>query len=136
MTVQEETRLVRAPLSRVREILLDPRALPDWNPAFLTLGGPGHAAVGVSYPITVRGGLSGNWEYTAIEDERIDTAWHLPGFHENGTWLLRPRAEGGTVVTHGFQHQGPLARALSRAYRGVAELRLDRLSQRAEDPGR
>jgi len=37
---------------------------------------------------------------------------------------------GGTVVTHSFEHQGPLARLLSNAYRGVAELRLDRLTQR------
>ncbi|MET8141526.1 hypothetical protein ABZU32_14560 [Sphaerisporangium sp. NPDC005288] len=72
-------------------------------------------------------------------DDHLLHEGQVPGVgsrRENGTWLLRPRAEGGTVVTHGFQHQGPLARALSRAYRGVAELRLDRLSQRAEHPGR
>jgi hypothetical protein len=36
-----------------------------------------------------------------------------------------------TVVTHAFRHEGPLARVLSGAYRGVAELRLDRLEARA-----
>ncbi|GLW07478.1 hypothetical protein Misp01_26080 [Microtetraspora sp. NBRC 13810] len=135
MTSQASTRYVPAPLSRVRQVLLDPLALPDWNSAFLTLAGPAHAATGVSYPITVRGGFSGSWEYTKITDRRIDADWRFPGFLENGTWRLRPHGDG-TVVTHEFRHQGPMARILSKAYRGVAELRLDRLVQRVARPGR
>jgi hypothetical protein len=45
-------------------------------------------------------------------------------------WQLRPH-QGGPLVSHEFTHEGPLARVLSKAYRGVAELRLDRLAERA-----
>jgi hypothetical protein len=65
-----------------------------------------------------------------LEDQRIDTTWRVPGFHENGTWRFE-RHGPDTLVTHEFRHEGPLARLLSNAYRGVAELRLDRLAQRA-----
>jgi uncharacterized protein YndB with AHSA1/START domain len=130
MTSQRATRLINAPLSQVRDALLDPRALPEWNPAFRTVAGPVGAATGVSYPITVRGGLTGAWQYATIEDQRIDTTWRVPGFHENGTWRFE-RHGPDTLVTHEFRHEGPLARLLSNAYRGVAELRLDRLAQRA-----
>ncbi|GAA2396019.1 SRPBCC family protein [Nonomuraea africana] len=130
MTIQRAMRFVDAPPSRVRQLLLDAQALPDWNPAIRFIDGPAEASAGVQYATTVRGGLSGSWEYTRIDEQHIDTTWRVPGFLETGTWRLRPH-EGGTVVTHEFQHQGPLARVLSNAFRGVAELRLDRLSQQA-----
>lgn len=130
MTIQKAIRLLNVPPYDIRRVLLDPRALPAWNPAFHTLDGPAHAATGVAYPITVRGGLTGSWEYTAIADQRLDTAWHVPGFRETAVWLLEPHGDG-TLVTHEFQHTGPLAGILSQAFRGVAELRLDRLTQRA-----
>lgn len=129
MTSQEATRLVNAPPSTVRRALLDTRALPDWNPAFHSIDGPAGAAVGVRYPITVRGGLRGHWEYTLITDHRVEAAWQVPGFGETGVWRLEKRPTG-TMVTHSFEHRGGLARILSNAYRGVAELRLDRLAQR------
>lgn len=130
MTAQRATRLINAPVPQIRNALLDPRALPEWNPAFHTVDGPARATTGVSYPITVRGGLTGSWQYATIEDQRIDTTWRIPGFHETGTWRFEPRGQD-TLVIHEFHHQGPLARLLSNAYRGVAELRLDRLAQRA-----
>lgn len=129
MTIQRATRLLRAPLTRIRHALLDPRALPEWNPALRSLRGPSHAVTGTSYPITVKGGLSGTWEYTRIDDRDIDMTWRVPGFLESGTWQL-DRHGDGTIVTHEFRHEGPLARVLREAYRGAAELRLDRLSQR------
>ncbi|NUW46142.1 SRPBCC family protein [Nonomuraea rhodomycinica] len=133
MNTQEATRFVDAPPSRVRRALLTPRALPDWNPAFHTVEGPAHAATGVEYPMTVRGGLSGHWRYTAIDDRSIHTAWQVPGFRETGVWRLEPHGSG-TVVTHAFGHHGPLALVLSKAYRGVGELRLDRLARRVTRP--
>ncbi|WP_433434792.1 SRPBCC family protein [Nonomuraea sp. CA-141351] len=129
MTHQRATRFLNAPLDRVRHALLDPQALPEWNPAFRSLNGPARAATGTRYLITVKGELSGTWEYTRIDDHDIDTTWQVPGFRETGTWHLRPH-DYGTIVTHEFRHEGPLARLLSKAYRGVAELRLDRLTQR------
>ncbi|MCM0674848.1 SRPBCC family protein [Micromonospora phytophila] len=130
MTNERATRLVDVPPSQVRLLLLNAQALPDWNPAIRFIDGPAEASTGVRYAIKVRGGLSGTWEYIRIYEQHIDMTWRVPGFLETGTWLLRPDG-GGTMVTHEFQHQGPLAHVLSNAFRGVAELRLDRLSQQA-----
>ena len=132
MNNQQETMLIQAPLHRVQQTLLDPLALPEWNPAFLTISGPANAATGVRYPIAIRGGLRGYFEYQSIEAHRIDTTWHVPGFTETGRWQLEPYDET-TVVIHGFQHQGTLARILSRGFDGVAELRLNRLAQRLQN---
>jgi uncharacterized protein YndB with AHSA1/START domain len=130
MSNERATRFVDAPPSRVRLLLLDTRALPDWNPAIRYIDGPAEASTGVQYAVKVRGGLTGTWEYTRIDEEHIDMTWRVPGFLETGTWLLRPDG-GSTTVTHEFQHRGTLAQVLSKAFRGVAELRLDRLSQQA-----
>jgi hypothetical protein len=80
----------------------------------------------------VRPGLTGWLEYTRIGRDRIDIAWHVPGFDETGSWTIESSG-GGTLVHHRFQHTGPLASALRHAYRGVAALRLQRLA-RAIDP--
>lgn len=129
MNEQDATRLIHAPPARIRAILLDPLALPEWNPAFHTITGPPQATTGTQWPITARGNLRGYWEYAQISDLRVDTVWQVTGLHETGTWELAPDA-AGTRVTHAFGHRGPLAVVLSRAYAGVAELRLDRLAER------
>ncbi|WP_165974786.1 hypothetical protein [Nonomuraea deserti] len=49
MTHQRATRYLNAPLDRIRHALLDPRALPEWNPAFRSLTGPAHATAGTPY---------------------------------------------------------------------------------------
>ncbi|WP_446037997.1 SRPBCC family protein [Streptomyces sp. SID1121] len=134
MTSQHATRFLDASPAQVRHALLDPLALRDWNPAFKHVDGPAQAAAGVPYALTVIGGLTGTWQYTRIEEGEIDCTWQVPGFQETGTWRLRPHLHG-TLVTHEFTHQGPLARALAKAYRGVAELRLDRLTARAAHVG-
>ncbi len=69
--------------------------------------------------------MSGWLEYTAISPQRIEITWQVPGFHEHGVWLL----DSG-VVTHSFEHNGPLAAVLRSAYRGIATVRLERLRDR------
>ncbi|MFF3749510.1 SRPBCC family protein [Streptomyces sp. NPDC002018] len=134
MTSRQATRFLDASPAQIRHALLDPLALPDWNPAFKRLDGPARATTGVPYALTVIGGITGTWQYTRIEDREIDCTWQIPGFQETGTWHLRPHHDG-TRVTHAFTHQGPLARALAKAYRGVADLRLDRLTEYSAHPG-
>jgi uncharacterized protein YndB with AHSA1/START domain len=129
MTIQQATMQLAAAPQDIRRVLLDPLALPQWNEAFQSVAGPAQPAVGVEYKIAVRPGLSGTWEYTAIEPDRVEATWKAPGFREQGAWTFQPRGSG-TLVTHGFQHAGPLAALLRNAYKGVAELRLRRLSQR------
>lgn len=122
--------LIAAPPPVVRQILLEPAALAEWNPAFLSIRGPHLAAVGQRYVIQVRGGLNGHWEYRRISEELIEGYWEVPGFKETNDWKLRPHGSG-THVTHSFQHRGPLAAVLRPAFANVAELRLNRLAQRA-----
>lgn len=120
---------IEAPLDVVRGVLLEPLALPEWNEAFRTIAGPPAATIGVGYRISVRGGLSGSFAYTAIDARRVGMSWAVPGFRETGAWLLQP-AGADTVVTHEFEHSGPLAALLRPAYSGVARLRLERLASR------
>ncbi|QNE20206.1 hypothetical protein F1D05_22720 [Kribbella qitaiheensis] len=110
----------------IRHALLDALSLPEWNEAFLSVDGPADATVGVRYVLRVRPGLTGHLEYTAIETDRIDVSWQVPGFHETGSWILGP----GNSVTHSFEHSGPLSAVLRPAYRGIAAVRLDRLANR------
>jgi len=112
------------------DVLLDPLALPLWNEAFLSIDGPATPAVGVRYTLRVRPGLSGWLEYTAITPGRIEVSWQVPGFRERGEWLLEDGPEG-SMVTHSFEHGGPLAAVLRSAYRGIAAVRLERLRDRA-----
>jgi hypothetical protein len=122
--------LVQAPPAVVRQILLEPTELAEWNPAFLSIKGPHHAVIGQRYPIVVRGGLSGNWEYRQISDDLIEGHWQVPGLAEVNTWHFRPHGPG-THVIHSFQHRGALAAVLRPAFSNVADLRLDRLAKRA-----
>jgi hypothetical protein len=128
MNEQTAELLIRAPQEQLRAILLNPVRLPDWNPAIRTLTGPFEAEAGARYPITARGGLSGFLAYTAIEPQRITILIRVQGLMETGWWQTSPQG-ALTRVRHGFAHQGPLALLLSRAFSGVAALRLDRLAQ-------
>ncbi len=134
MNEQSATRHIPAPLERVRAVLTTPTALPDWNPAIHTLTGSGPAEPGRRYPISARGGLRGHLDYTTVTERRIGHRIMVRGLEENGYWQLTPDG-AGTVVEHGFSHRGPLARLLSRGFVGVAELRLDRLTERVRHYG-
>jgi hypothetical protein len=127
---QSAQALVGAPLPNIRAVLLEPLSLPAWNPAFQTISGSTRAVVGADYPIHARG-LRGTFTYTDISDTRIGMAWRVPGFAETATWELKS-VDGDTLVTHRFEHSGPLAFVLSRAYQGVAALRLHRLADRLD----
>lgn len=105
------------------DVLLDPLALPSWNEAFLSIDGPEKPVVGQRYRLRVRPGLTGWLEYTTISPERIDITWQVPGFREDGVWLI----DQG-LVTLSFEHKGALAAVLRSAYRGIAAVRLERLA--------
>jgi len=131
-TEQTASRLIDASVDQVRSVLLDPLALPDWNPAFRNITGPAVGLAGENYQITVHPGLAGRFAYISIEPDLITTEWEVLGFAETGSWQLTQRG-GRTEVSHSFAHTGPLAAILSRAYRGVAPLRLTRLARRMTD---
>jgi hypothetical protein len=114
----------------VRDILVQPLAMPQWNPAFRVVEGPAEGLVGVKYALKTVQGLSGSLWYTKVTSDRVEMSWTVPGFSEHGTWELH-EAMYGTSVIHRFEHSGPLAALLRAAYRGVADLRLQRLATRA-----
>jgi uncharacterized protein YndB with AHSA1/START domain len=130
MTTQQAELTIAAPAAAVRQILLTPLELADWNPAFLAISGEPSAAVGQPYAIRVKPRFNGTLQYAAITDDRIDIDWKIPGLHETGTWTLTDQGTS-TLVQHSFTHSGPLARVLRNAFEGVAVLRLDRLATRA-----
>jgi hypothetical protein len=130
MNSQRSELLIPAPLPRVRELLLRPLELPEWNSAFVSLTGPGTPATGLPYDLTVRGGLRGTFRYEDIGERQITARWQVAGFEEAATWRLEPHGDT-TRVVHEISQRGPLARLLSGGFRGVTELRLRRLAERA-----
>jgi hypothetical protein len=124
--MENATATIPATGDAIRAVLLDPLALPLWNEAFIAIDGRRVPAAGQRYMLRVRPGMSGTLEYTAIEPDRIEISWQVPGFHEVGSWTIAANGE----VTHTFKHSGPLAAVLRRSYRGIATVRLDRLADR------
>ena len=121
------SRTIAAPAELVRSILLRPLALPEWNPAFLAIGGSDDATIGHAHPLTVTGGLRGEFRYIAIEPDRVDMEWNVPGMLERCSWMLQPE-RGGTRVSHEVQRTGPLAIVFRSQTETLPGLRLDRLS--------
>jgi hypothetical protein len=121
---------IPVPRTIVRAILLEPAALPEWNPAFRAITAGWRAQVGVRYPVAVRGGLTGYFLYTATGERRIESTWRIPGLAETNSWTLIPDASG-TLVRHTFESTGPVAALLRGTFENVADLRLERLSERA-----
>jgi uncharacterized protein YndB with AHSA1/START domain len=124
--MEQATDTIPAGPTAIRHLLLDALALPEWNEAFLDIEGPPAAAEGSRYALRVRPGLSGELLYTAVEPDRIEITWQVPGFREVGTWAIGPDSQ----VTHTFEQTGPLATVLRPAYRNIATIRLARLTNR------
>ena len=133
MTTQQDEILIRAPLERVREILLTPLEFPEWNAAFTALAGPENPAEGDQYALTIRSGLNGSFNYEHIDAQRVVVRWSTVGFRETARWSLERSGEG-TRVVHEFDHEGGLAVLLRQAFRTVAQQRNERLKQTAESP--
>jgi carbon monoxide dehydrogenase subunit G len=124
---------IQAPAGEILAILLDPAALPEWNPAFSEVSAEGTARVGLPNPIRVRGLLRGELVYDAISEREVAITIRIPGMTEQGTWQLAD-SPGGTTVTHAFTQSGMLAQLLESATRDVASLRVSRLRERVAHP--
>ncbi|TDD46392.1 hypothetical protein E1263_36680 [Kribbella antibiotica] len=127
--MEQATDTIPAGPSAIRHLLLDALALPEWNEAFLAIDGPPAAEQGSRYALRVRPGLAGELVYTAVETDRIEISWQVPGFHEVGSWTIGPDSQ----VTHTFEQTGPLATVLRPAYRNIATIRLARLTNRLRE---
>lgn len=114
----------------VRAILLEPAALPQWNPGFRSVGGLERARLGFRYPIAVRGGLTGFLEYAAIGDRRVEIGWHVAGLTETGSWALAQEGNQ-TRVRHRVERSGPLTVLMRTGTADLAGQRLRRLREHA-----
>jgi polyketide cyclase/dehydrase/lipid transport protein len=126
--IDTATAIVAAEPGRIREVLLDPAAMPGWNPALLSLTGTGEAVLDHPYPVVVRGGLRGHMTYRRIQDDQIDIDYRvrLLGLEE-GTWILEVVDPDHTRVRHTFKHEGFAGGLTAGIFRGVAGLRVGRL---------
>lgn len=86
----------------VRSILLQPRQIPDWNPAFLSLTGPHTAAVGVPYPILghteeLAASLQAVWDCPDGVSALVEWTRHIARSHPRilAIMLAIERAHGG-----------------------------------------
>jgi hypothetical protein len=136
MMTDTATAAIRASTREISAILLDATAMADWNPALLSVGGPpGPAEVGLLYPVVLRPGFHGHMVYRTVEAGRIDIDYRFPVLGlEQGTWRLESRggSESATRVVHTFTHPGFVGKLTAGIFRGVAELRVARLAERAE----
>ena len=126
--MEEASAVIPASTEKIRRVLLDAAALPEWNEAFVLVEGPAEPTPGQPYSLRIRSGLTGRLEYSRVEPDLIGIIWNVPGFREVGLWTLGPEGQ----VTHAFEHSGPLAAILRPAYRGIAAVRLQRLATRIE----
>lgn len=116
----------------VLAVLRDGDHLAEWNPAFTSSSGATDAVDGSQVRITVRG-LPGTLRYDHVSRDRVAMSIWIPGLSETGNWWLE-QVPSGTRATHEFLQTGALARLLEPATRGVANLRVDRLARRLEEP--
>ncbi|WP_327287870.1 SRPBCC family protein [Streptomyces sp. NBC_01198] len=130
MTSATGSRLITAPADRIHALLLQPRRLPDWNPAFLSLTGPEEALLDQDYQLRTLPDLRGTFRYTEISPHRIRMEWTVPGMHENCEWILHDKG-ATTEVVHSVQRTGPLAAVLRHTLDTLPTLRLDRLTDTA-----
>ena len=121
------SRHVAAHAAAVRSVLLRPTTLPEWNPAFLALGGASTAVVGDEHPLTVLGGLRGVFTYTAVQPARVEMEWQVPGLAEWCAWQLEDTPEG-TRVVHEVERRGALAVVFGGGTAALPGLRLQRLA--------
>ncbi|MFF1822269.1 hypothetical protein ACFVWG_33515 [Kribbella sp. NPDC058245] len=127
--MEQATDSIPAGPTAIRHLLLDALTLPEWNEAFLAIDGPPAAEQGSRYALRVRPGLAGELVYTAVEADRVEITWQVPGFREVGIWAIGPDSQ----VTHTFEQTGPLATVLRPAYRNIATIRLARLTNRLRE---
>jgi hypothetical protein len=129
MSEQEAARPVRASAEQVMHLLRQPALLPAWNPAFISLTADGPVTPGVQFPLRVRPGLAGSFEYVTLDPLMVGMRWSVAGLVEDSRWRVEPQTPGWSIVTHWLRRRGPLASVLARADRGIAGLRLARLDE-------
>ncbi len=129
MSEQQAALPVRASAEQVMDLLRKPALLPAWNPAFISLAADGPVTLGAHFPLRVRPGLAGNFEYITLEPLLVGMRWSVAGLVEDSRWRVEPQASGRSIVTHWLRRRGPLASVLARADRGIAGLRLARLDE-------
>lgn len=69
--------------------------------------------------------------FTRIEVDTVEYRMRGAGAEERGRWLVETAADGGSNVTHSFEHRGVLLTMMRASFGGVADRRLERLAVEA-----
>lgn len=111
-----------------QDIVCDVSGVHVWNPALDVVRTRDRAAVGGKvYSTRVRGLLPATLVYTSVLCGCVAYELRALGATERGWWAIREPSPGSLLVTHVFEHDGVVPRAMRGAFRHVAGWRLERL---------
>ncbi len=122
--------LIPASIDEILGTLLDATRLPEWNPAFVSVRGPATAERGSVYELRAIKALRGEFRYSHVSRNRVETRWDVPGLAEVASWDLGDSDGSRTLVTHAVSRTGPLGALLAGTLESLPKLRLDRLTAR------
>jgi hypothetical protein len=125
---------IRAGHEAISGLLLDPSAVPEWNPAITRAHTrETQARPGVPYGVTVRSLLRGTLSYAPQHSGLlVEYEMRAPGAVETGSWRLHRVDASTTAVEHSFEHGGFLLSRMGAAFEQVAHWRLSRLKSFTE----
>jgi uncharacterized protein YndB with AHSA1/START domain len=119
--------MVGAEPEAVYNLLADGAAVAEWNPAITSITPPDRpVTTGREYHTVIRGVIRARLRFSLVSPTLIRYQLSALGSVETGSWRLTP-VDGGTYVSHDFEHSGAVLGLMRGAFQGVAALRVGRL---------
>lgn len=122
-------RIIRASKDKIASVVMDVPSLPQWNPAFSSVGKRREDG---SWPVSVHKIVAGSIRCD-IDGDVVRFAIDIPGLAERSEFLLETLSGDVTRVSHRVMQSGPLSALIGdREARLVPGKRLARLGQLVE----
>jgi len=96
---------IRAPKEEIASVVMDVPSLPQWNPAFSSVGKRNKDG---SWPVSVHKVVSGSIR-CEIDGDVVRFAIDIPGLVERSEFLLESVSNDVTRVSHRVRQSGPLS---------------------------
>lgn len=130
----ETVRTIRAPKEEIASVVTDVPSLPQWNPAFNSVGKRNEDG---SWPVNVRKVVSGSIG-CEIDGDVVQFAIDIPGLSERSEFLLEGVSNDVTRVSHRVRQSGPLSALIgdgeARLVPGKRLARLARIVEKERIP--
>ncbi|WP_273412380.1 hypothetical protein [Corynebacterium appendicis] len=97
--------IIRAPKEEIASVVTDVPFLPQWNPAFSSVGKRREDG---SWPVSVHKIVSGSIR-CEIDGDAVRFAIDIPGLVERSEFLLESVSNDVTRVSHRVRQSGPLS---------------------------